>query len=59
MVLYINFQPLGNKRKGTVRLKTTSLTGPSWTKLLAAIQVNQNWSFHTSVSQWLSQGRLC
>jgi len=32
---------------------TTSLTSPSRAKFLAALQVNWNWSFRTSESQWL------
>ena len=61
----LNFKPLETKRKEQSDSKqrqwlTTSLTGPSRTKLLEALRVNWDLSFHTSVPQWLivSQGRL-
>jgi len=64
-LLHINFQLLENKRKEQSDSKrrqwlTTSLTGLSRTKFLAALKVNWNWSFHTFVPQWLrgSQSRL-
>jgi len=57
-VFYINLQLLESERKKQLDSKrrhwlTISLTGPSRTTFLESLKVNWDWSFHTSVPQWL------